>query len=210
MLLYSLLFYAGMLDPKEFSAIRKQMEDYDASRDTIIKESRDITKLSKQAIYSLHREDPATAKQQLADAEKVIAKLLKSIKADPRVRTGSFSASLEEYTEAKAFLRFLENGKLISCKELKVVEAEEYLLGLTDFTGELMRHAVLRATKRDRKAVEAARNMIDEIYGQFVMFDFRNSELRKKYDSIKYNLQKVENVLYDMALNPRDVKEEAE
>jgi predicted translin family RNA/ssDNA-binding protein len=195
-----------MIDTKEFASIRKQMEEYDAARDTIIKESRDITKLSKQAIYSLHREDASTAKQQLADAEKVIARLLKEIKRDPSLRTGSFSASLEEYTEAKAFLRFLEKGTLITCKELKVVDAEEYLLGLTDFTGELMRYAVLRATKRDRKAVENARNMIDSIYGQFVMFDFRNSELRKKYDSIKYNLQKVENVLYDMALNPRGVE----
>jgi predicted translin family RNA/ssDNA-binding protein len=70
-----------------------------------------------------------------------------------------------------------------------------------------MRYAVLQATKRDKKAVEQARNLIDAIYGQFVMFDFRNSELRKKYDSIKYNLQKVENVLYDMALNPREIRE---
>jgi translin len=195
------------IDSKEFAALKKQMEQYDAARDTIIKESRDITKLSKQAIYSLHREDPKTAKQQLADAEKVIAKLLKEIKLDPTLRTGSFSASLEEYTEARAFLHFLETRKLITAKELKFVDAEEYLLGLCDFTGELMRYAVLRATRRDRKAVEAAREMIDGIYGQFVQFDFRNSELRKKYDSIKYNLQKVENVLYDMALNPREIRE---
>jgi translin len=195
------------IDTKEFAVLKKSLESYDAARDIIIKESRDITKLSKQAIYSLHREDPRTARQQLADAEKVIAKLLKEIKADPTLRTGSFSASLEEYTEARAFLHFLETGKLITCKELKFVEAEEYLLGLCDFTGELMRYAVLRATKRDKKAVEAAREMIDGIYGQFVQFDFRNSELRKKYDSIKYNLQKVENVLYDMALNPREIRE---
>jgi translin len=196
-----------MIDAKEFASLKKQMEDYDARRDTIIKEARDITKLSKQAIYSLHREEPRVAKQQLAEAEKVIAKLLKEIKSDPTLRTGSFSASLEEYTEGKAFLHFLETGRLITAKELKVVDAEEYLLGLCDFTGELMRYAVLRATKRDKKAVEAARTMVDAIYGQFVQFDFRNSELRKKYDSIKYNLQKVENVLYDMALNPREIRE---
>lgn len=194
-----------MIDAKEFASLKKQLETYDAARDTIIKESRDITKLSKQAIYSLHRHDPKTAKQQLADADKVIAKLLREIKRDPTLRTGGFSASLEEYTEARAFLHFLEKGKLITCKELGVVAAEEYLLGLCDLTGELMRYAVLQATARDKKAVENARNMIDAIYGQFVMFDFRNSELRKKYDAIKYNLQKVENVLYDMALNPRAV-----
>jgi len=192
------------IDEKEFQSLKKELEAYDASRDTIIRECRDITKLSKQAIYSLHRDDAKTARQQLADAEKVIAKLLKDIGDDPTLRTGGFSASLEEYVEAKAFLRFLEKGTLIGCKELKVVEAEEYLLGLCDLTGELMRYAVLAATRRDKKAVQAVRDLIDAIYGQFVQFDFRNGELRKKYDSIKYNLQKVENVLYDLALNPRN------
>ena len=199
----------NIIDQKEFSQLKKQLEDHDAARDTIIRECRDITKLSKQAIYSLHRKDAKTAKQQLLEADTVIAKLLKEIKNDPSLRTGGFSASLEEYTEAKAFLQFLENGSLITCKDLKVVEAEEYLLGLCDLSGELMRYAVLQATKRNKAAVKAARDLVDAIYGQFVMFDFRNSELRRKYDSIKYNLQKIENVLYDMALNPREVTNES-
>ena len=195
----------AIIDEKEFKQLKVELEIYDAARDTIIKESRDITKFSKQAIYSLHRNDAKTAKQQLSDAEKIIVKLLKSIKADPTLRTGGFSASLEEYTEAKAFLQFLEKGTLIACKELKFVDAEEYLLGLCDFTGELMRHAVISATNRDSKKVKQVRDMIEAIYGQFVQFDFRNSELRKKYDSIKYNLQKVENVLYDISMNPRNL-----
>jgi predicted translin family RNA/ssDNA-binding protein len=197
-----------LINKDEFLHLKQFLEDYDAARDTIIKESRDITKLSKQAIYSLHREELDTAREQLDGAEIIVAKLLEKIKTDPTLRTGGFSASLEEYTEAKAFLMFLEKGKLITCKELQFVSAEEYLLGLCDLTGELMRYAVMRATKRDKSAVEKTRDMIDAIYGQFVMFDFRNSELRRKYDSIKYNLQKVENVLYDMALNPREIREE--
>ncbi len=195
----------AIMDQKEFLQLKKEMESYDSKRDVIIKESRDITKCSKQAIYSLHRAEVKTAKSQLAEAEKVIAKLLKDIVVDPTLRTGGFSANLEEYTEAKAFLQFLEKGTLITCKELKFVDAEEYLLGLCDFTGELMRHAVISATNRDTKRVKQVRDMIDAIYGQFVLFDFRNSELRKKYDSIKYNLQKVENVMYDISMNPRNV-----
>jgi predicted translin family RNA/ssDNA-binding protein len=196
-----------LIDTAEFAKLKAEMEDYDARRDRIIKQSRDITKLSKQAIYSLHRDDAKTAKQQLADAEKIITALLKEVKDDPSLRGGSLSGGLEEYAEAKSFMRFLESGTLITCKELKFVDAEEYLGGLSDLTGELMRHAVLRATKRDKQTVAKVRDLIDAIYGQFVMFDFRNSELRKKYDSIKYNLQKVENVLYDMELNPREVRE---
>jgi predicted translin family RNA/ssDNA-binding protein len=207
-LLYGNPFQIGMkIDTAEFQRLKAEMEDYDSRRDKIIKESRDITKLSKQAIYSLHREDAKSAKTQLAEAEKIIAKLLKEIKEDPSLRYGSFSGGLEEYAEAKAFLQFLEKGTLVTCKELKVVSAEEYLGGLSDLTGELMRYAVLRATKKDKAAVTKVRDLVDAIFGQFVLFDFRNSDLRKKYDSIKYNLQKVENVLYDMSMNPRGIIE---
>lgn len=196
-----------IIDANEFSQLRREITDYDASRDTIIKESRDITKSSKSAIYSLHRGETLAAKQQLAAAEKLIAKLLKEVEKDEHLRGGSFSASLEEYAEAKAFLRFLEDGTLITKKELKFVNAEEYLLGLCDFTGELVRYAVLRATARDKGAVQRVRDMIDAIHGQLLQFDLRNGELRKKYDSIKYNLQKAENTLYDLTLNPRGSKE---
>jgi predicted translin family RNA/ssDNA-binding protein len=196
-----------LTDREEFARLKEELARYDSRRDTIIKESRDITKLSKQAIYSLHRGETATAEAQLSDAEKVIAKLSGEIADEPTLRTGGFSAGMEEYAEARAFLHFLKTGTLLPYKDIKGIEPEEYLGGLSDLTGELMRYAVIRATKRDREAVQKVRDLVDAIFGEFVQFDFRNSDLRKKYDSIKYNLQKIENVLYDLTLNPREVKE---
>eukprot|EP00898_Chlorokybus_atmophyticus_P003410 jgi/Chlat1/406/Chrsp10S01531 len=32
-------------------------------------------------------------------------------------------------------------------------------------------------------------------------FDFRNTPLRKKYDSLKYNLNKLESLMYDLSLS---------
>lgn len=34
--------------------------------------------------------------------------------------------------------------------------------------------------------------MVEAISGELIQFDFRNGPLRKKYDSIKYNLRKLE------------------
>lgn len=189
-----------MIDIKEFSKIRNEMESYDQARDTIIKRSRDITKASKQAIYALHRDEDGEAIKHLADAEKAIGELLPKIKKDPMLRTGSFSGGVEEYVEAKTFLHFLQEGKLLPRAKLPVATAEEYLGGLSDLTGELVRYAVLRATKRDRESVQRIRDIIDAIFGQMLQFDFRNGELRRKYDSMKYNLQKVEGVLYDLSV----------
>ncbi|GAG22250.1 unnamed protein product, partial [marine sediment metagenome] len=41
---------------------------------------------------------------------------------------------------------------------------------------------------------------VDEIYGEFLKFDLRNSELRRKSDSIKWNLKKLEDVIFDITL----------
>ena len=75
-----------------------------------------------------------------------------------------------------------------------------------------MRRAVIAATKHRTADVKKIHEAVEGLYGQFVRFDFRNGELRRKYDSIKYNLQKVEQMLYDLSLNkrPADEKEAEE
>ncbi len=185
-------------NPEDFTAMRERLAAYDAARDTIIKRSRDITKASKQAIYALHRDAREEAAQHLADAKTAINELLPAIRADPTLRTGGFSGGMEEYVEARLFLAFLEHGTLLPSSAIPDADAEEYLGGIADLTGELVRHAVLRATARDRESVQRIRDLIDGIFGQFLQFDFRNGELRKKYDGMKYALQKAEQLLYDL------------
>jgi predicted translin family RNA/ssDNA-binding protein len=55
-----------------------------------------------------------------------------------------------------------------------------------------MRYAVVKATARDVAAVERCRAIVDAISGELIQFDFRNGGLRRKFDSIKYNLRKLE------------------
>jgi len=178
----------------DFTKLREHMASEDSAREVIIKQSRDILKLSKQAIYSLHRDDAKRAAEQLEQAKKLLA----SVPKEPR--TGALSAAREEYTEGRLFQHFLEKNSLLGFDALDV-EPEEYLKGLSDFTGELGRYAVLQATKKDKQAVEKARDIIENIFGELVQFDFRNSDLRRKYDSVKYNLKKVENLLCELSLS---------
>jgi hypothetical protein len=42
------------------------------------------------------------------------------------------------------------------------------------------------------------REAVEEIYGEFLNFDLRNGELRKKSDQIKWNMQKLEDLVYDL------------
>jgi hypothetical protein len=49
-----------------------------------------------------------------------------------------------------------------------------------DFTGEINRHAVLAATRRDVEAVAACREVVDGLMSQLMLIDFRNGQLRRK------------------------------
>jgi predicted translin family RNA/ssDNA-binding protein len=188
-----------MVDSAVFAKLKAAMDSFDEKRDRIIRESRDILTNSKHAIYSIHRDELAAAKEQLAAAKAVKTKLEALIGDDAGLRTGGFSSACEEYVEAAALLSYVTNGAFPTPEDLGV-SGEEYLLGLADLTGELTRRAVLAATKQQRDEVARIHKLLEAIYGEFVKFDFRNGELRRKYDSIKYSLQKVEQVLYDLSL----------
>ena len=66
------------------------------------------------------------------------------------------------------------------------------------------RWAVQRATKRDVVSVSRCRDMALGIQEQLLIFDFRNGDLRCKYDSLKYTFHNLGRLLYDPALSPRD------
>lgn len=188
---------------KDFEKLRSEMDAYDKAREHIIINSRAITKESKAAIYALQRDEDEEAAAHLKVARAAIDSLLPAIKKDPTLRTGGFSGGVEEYVEAIAFQHFLHEGKLLSRTAVPFADAEEYLGGLCDLTGELNRYGVLRATKGDGESVQRIRNVIDEIYGALSTFDLRNGDLRRKYDAVKYALQKIEQVLYDLSLRPK-------
>ncbi len=68
-----------------------------------------------------------------------------------------------QFAEARIFKEYLESGRVISSKEVDLADAEEYLGGVLDFTGELNRFAVARATARDKAAVQRCRDLVEDI-----------------------------------------------
>lgn len=75
------------------------------------------------------------------------------IEANPTLRPGSYSNSLEEWAEAVTFRTYLLEKRLARKGEMPLVTSEEYLGGVLDFTGELNRYAVQKATARDVEEV---------------------------------------------------------
>jgi predicted translin family RNA/ssDNA-binding protein len=186
----------GML--KEFDEIRKKLEMYDSKREELIKKARDLLKISKQVIYSVYRDDLKGASKLVLDANKIKKELDKIADFDKKMLfEGSYSEACQEYVEAIAYFSFVKERKLPKASEL-LVDVEDYLMGICDLTGELTRMAVAKATKREFKEVEQISEVVDKIYGEFLKFDLRNGNLRKKYDAVKWNLKRLEEVMYDI------------
>jgi len=187
-----------MLNKKDFELMRKELEVFEVMREETIANSRDIIKLSKQIIYSLHRTDIDSASRLLNDIKSKIRLLDKTKNYD----TGISNVAFQEFVEAVVYFEFIKNNKIPSAKELDV-DIESYICGLSDLTGELGRKAVHDAIKKNFESVLKIKELVEEIYGEFLKFDFRNGELRKKSDAIKWNLNKLEDMIFNSNIKSR-------
>ncbi len=187
-----------MFSTKNFEKIRKQLVLYSQKREDIIKASRDVLRFSKIAISSLHRNETREAEKHIKDAEALIKKIKSSAALDVKLAVvGAYSVAMQEYVEAKTFLHFIKTNTLLDLDSLSV-EPEDYLMGLSDLTGELARSAVLKTISKNYPHVRLVRDFVAGIHDFFLTLDMGNGELRKKYDAIKWNLKKIEDIIYDI------------
>lgn len=182
-----------MLNKQEFKNIRKQIEQEDKIRENIIQTSREIITLSKRIIYSMHRGSIKEAKNYVK-AIKTKKNYLDKINIPTDVNINK--CAYQEYAEALAFYGFCTQKKIPTKKSLKI-STSDYLMGLCDLTGELVRKVVSDVIHKDIDNALEVKKLVDEIYGEFLKFNLRNGELRKKSDAIKWNLKKIEDVIFE-------------
>ena len=191
-----------MLNKKDFGKLRNEIHYLDEQREKVIQLSRETINLSKQIIYSAQRNEinedlVKTIKAKIKELRKV------NFNADTNINSVAF----QEYVEAICFHEFVKRGKIPTSKELGV-SAEDYLSGICDLTGELVRKAVYDVIHRKFDEAAKIKELVHDIYGEFLKLHMRNGDLRKKSDSIKWNLKKLEEVMYDISMKGRHLKEE--
>ena len=120
-----------MIMAADFDAIRATMDTYDKRREAVIKSTRDVQKLSKQAIFSLQRGQAAKATTQLVDAVKISKAIFEEhIKVEPPLRQGSYSNAMEEFAEAVLFKVWLDDQRIcaLDAPEFEgLIDSTEYL-----------------------------------------------------------------------------------
>ncbi len=187
-----------MINKNDFKGMLKDFDDFDLLREELIKKSRDVIRLSKQLINALHRdEDASKFLDEIKKAQSILDKLVS--KNNKLYYQGSYKAAVMEYVEALLYYGYINEEKVLTRKELNV-NTDYYLLGVLDLTGELMRKAVLNSTKGKFSSVVKIRDAIEGIYVELSNFDFRESEFRRKFDGIKYDLKKIEDLILDLKL----------
>ncbi|CAO3688020.1 unnamed protein product [Umbelopsis ramanniana] len=145
-----------------FETLRVSLDAHHDKRERLIKLVRDITAQSKKLIFLLHctaqdapnmKFDEPKAKR--SEILQLLRKVSNEISGPDYYRyLKSVSPGIEEYIEAVAFFEYLENGKLLGIEILQeqlqsaglgeafIITDEDYLNGLGDLTGELMRYAI--------------------------------------------------------------------
>jgi len=201
-----------LLDSAAFTRIRTAMDAHNETREAVIKRTRDVQKLAKQSIFALHRGDFSKARSQIEEATKIAQEIQSQlISSEPSLRAGAYAAAMEELAEGILFEQWLaginRESTLIAIPAFGddcfagLLEAEEYLGGLVDLTGEIGRYAVECATRRDTTSVdmclvtsEAVREAIATMSGNVPL------KVTKKAGAVGTNTSKIEKIRYEMSL----------
>ncbi|KAI4176046.1 MAG: hypothetical protein LQ343_001328 [Gyalolechia ehrenbergii] len=203
-----------------FEAFRDELDEHQDRRERIIKASRDITALSKKIVRQLQTSIPPSIAKEIQPRYDSIKELFTSVAPDLqglnawRYR-GQISDGCQEYVEAISFQHYLETQRLITHQEAQnlipeglQLTANDYMLGLFDLTGELMRFGI---TSMATSGVMTRGMGKDGIESANILADLRllrasfesltiSSSLMKKVEVMRESVDKVENVAYGMII----------
>ena len=161
--------------------ISKSLQTSNASREFLIKNTRDVVILCSHSIIAAHKGDLRLAREKIKKAGTVLKVNQKKAKND-------FKKYLitpeQEFVEAHSFLAIVENKEIPSLKSLKVSE-ESYILGLLDCIGELKRFVLDNIRNDQLKKAEMIFNVMENLYQAlypFAMYDKIVKEARRKLD----------------------------
>ena len=161
--------------------ISKSLQASNASREFLIKNTRDVVILCIHSIIAVHKGDLRLAKQKLKKAEVVLKKNQK--KAGDKFQKYIISPE-KEFVEAHSFLAVTENKEIPSLKSLKVSEGS-YILGLLDCIGELKRLVLDNIRKGQLKKADRIFDVMENLYQTlypFALYDKIVKEARRKLD----------------------------
>ncbi|KAI5638110.1 translin family domain-containing protein [Phthorimaea operculella] len=93
------------------------------------------------------------------------------------------------------------------------LDIEDYLVGLLQLCTELSRLAVNSVTRGDYNRPLQISKFVMELNAGFRLLNLKNDHLRKRFDALKYDVKKIEEVVYDLSIRgllPKPTEQPAE
>ncbi len=165
--------------------IRVELKAKDRVREEVLAVSREIVRLSSEAILSTHRNDYAGAKRRLVQIKKKIDRMDKLLQGWPEIaHSGAVYAAYQEFAEAALLLNFIAEDKFPSPEELGIPSIP-YVLGLADMVGELRRKALDSIRVGDLKTAEKCLVVMEDVQNLLMTLEHAHviaKGLRRKID----------------------------
>ncbi|XP_037776377.1 translin-associated protein X-like [Penaeus monodon] len=221
--------YSKALDEKN----DKYERIYKTSRDVTVRSKRVIFSL--QRIPGLSEEEKealmVSATNELRDIERTLLKHIAMELRDeePHQFVNAFTSGIQEYIEAVSFHHFLLTGTIISHEEVQrrvtfgdqeedqtdlvplsvLVQPKEYILGIADLTGELMRFCIKSVSTGDFEKCYKICEVLKKMHGGFLSLGYIPAkDLYNKVTVFRSSLHKVEEACYSLQLRKSEVPAE--
>ncbi|EPS63067.1 hypothetical protein M569_11720, partial [Genlisea aurea] len=208
-----------------FSIYATYLSDLYERRERIVRASRDLTMNSKKAIFQVHRIDKHNKQNVLEKAHSDLAtvadqhlsRLAKELQgSDIWKLRRAYSPGVQEYVEASTFYNFCINGSLLTLDEMNSmlrppsidpsvepfqINLLDYLLGVADMTGELMRLAIGRISDGEFEFAQEIHRFAHEIYRQFILVAPKMmDDMKTKMDTMLQSVTKIQYACYRVHL----------
>ncbi|KNA21617.1 hypothetical protein SOVF_041550, partial [Spinacia oleracea] len=191
-------------------------------RERVVKASRDITMNSKKVIFQVHRIGKHNKDEVLEKAEKDlqavrdqhVSRLVKELNGTDfwKLRR-AYSPGVQEYVEAATFCKFCRTGTLLNLDEINAtflhlngssieplqINILDYILGVADLTGELMRLAISRISDGELDFADKICRFVRDLHRELTIIvpDMDDShDMKFKMEIMLQSVMKIENACF--------------
>ncbi|KAL3825897.1 hypothetical protein ACJIZ3_021926 [Penstemon smallii] len=206
---------------KQFDEFRHQLDDSGSLRERIRSVAQEIesaTRLTQSSLLLIHQSRPIPevlekAKGQIGVVRELFSKLADIIREYPGQYYryhGDWKSETQTVVSLLAFMHWLETGALLLHAEAEEklglkpsefgLDIEDYLVGICFMSNDLPRYVVNQVTAGDYDCPRKVMKFLTDLHAAFRMLNLRNDFLRKKFDGMKYDLRRVEEVYYDVKI----------
>ena len=179
------------------------------ARERGLRNSRQVIRLSANAIRAVHRSEFDRARELISQARTDLEECNPILQTNPEIfHAGYMAEARKEFSEANITLALLSGESLPQPEDIGV-DPTAYLKGLGDAAGELRRH-ILDSLRWDRwERCEEVMEVLDDIYSLLVTVDFPEGVtmgLRRTTDMVRGTLERTRGD-FTLALRQRSLEE---